>query len=61
MVEGGIEVLEADVAAPTAELVERTIFHGGTLSAFGYRDFRLLWSGAFLSNVGTWIHTTALL
>lgn len=26
-----------------------------------YRDFRLLWSGAFLSNVGTWIHNTALL
>jgi len=33
----------------------------GTFSSFRYRDFRLLWSGAFLSNVGTWIHNTALL
>lgn len=59
--EDEVEVLEADVTAPTGELVRETIFHGGTLSAFGHRDFRLLWSGAFLSNVGTWIHTTALL
>jgi MFS family permease len=57
----GLEVLEADVGAPTTGLIDRTIFRGGVLSAFGYRDFRLLWSGAFLSNVGTWIHTTALL
>lgn len=41
--------------------METTLFRGGVLSAFGYRDFRLLWSGAFISNVGTWIHTTALL
>ncbi len=34
---------------------------GGVLSSFRHRDFRLLWSGAFLSNVGTWIHNTALL
>jgi len=59
--EDEVEVLESDVAAPTSELVRETIFRGGTLSAFGHRDFRLLWSGAFLSNVGTWIHTTALL
>lgn len=52
---------EADVAAPTTELMQKSLFHGGVLSAFGYRDFRLLWSGAFLSNVGTLIHTTALL
>ncbi len=52
---------EADVAAPTTELVDKSLFHGGVLSAFGYRDFRLLWSGAFLSNLGTLIHNTALL
>ena len=61
MPEDQVEVLEADVAAPTGELIRETLFHGGTLSAFGHRDFRLLWSGAFLSNVGTWVHTTALL
>lgn len=31
------------------------------LASFRHRDFRLLWSGAFVSNVGTWIHNTALL
>ena len=56
-----VEVLESDVTAPTPALVRGTLFQGGTLSAFGHRDFRLLWSGAFLSNVGTWVHTTALL
>jgi len=59
--EDEVEVLESDVTAPTTALVRGTLFNGGTLSAFGHRDFRLLWSGAFLSNVGTWIHTTALL
>lgn len=52
---------EADVAAPTTDLLDRSLLRGGALSAFGHRDFRLLWSGAFLSNVGTLIHTTALL
>lgn len=33
----------------------------GALASFAYRDFRLVWSGAFLSNVGTWVHNTALL
>lgn len=28
--------------------------------AFSYRDFRLLWFGAFTSSVGTWIQQTAL-
>ncbi len=56
-----LETLEADVAAPPPGIVRRTAFRGGALSAFRYRDFRLLWSGAFLSNVGTWIHTTVLL
>ncbi len=56
-----VEVLEANVTAPTTELIDRSLIRGGALSAFGYRDFSLLWSGAFLSNVGTLIHTTALL
>ena len=34
---------------------------GGVLSAFANRDFSVLWSGAFISNVGTWIQTAALL
>lgn len=49
---------EADAAAPPGG---RTIFSGGVLSALGHRDYRLLWTGAFVSNIGTWIHTAALL
>jgi predicted MFS family arabinose efflux permease len=32
----------------------------GFLSAFGYRNFRLLWTGAFLSSIGTWTQDVAL-
>lgn len=30
-----------------------------TFKAFTYRDYRLLWSGAFLSSVGTWMQEVA--
>lgn len=33
----------------------------GMFVSFRYRDFRLLWTGAFVSNLGTWIHNTALM
>ena len=56
-----VEEMEADLEAPTTELVRRTLFKGGILSALGYRDYRLLWSGALVSNIGTWVHITALL
>jgi len=32
----------------------------GFLAAFGYRGYRLLWIGAFLSSVGTWTQDVAL-
>jgi MFS family permease len=32
----------------------------GTLAPFAYRDFRLLWSGLLVSNLGTWMQFTAL-
>jgi MFS family permease len=32
----------------------------GFLAAFTFRGFRLLWAGAFLSSVGTWIQDVAL-
>jgi predicted MFS family arabinose efflux permease len=32
----------------------------GFLAAFAVRDFRLLWTGAFLSSVGTWTQDVAL-
>jgi MFS family permease len=50
---------KAEQATPPA--LARTKFkRGGVLSAFGYRDFSILWSGALLSNTGTWIHMSAL-
>ena len=30
-----------------------------TFKAFTYRDFRLLWAGAFTSSVGTWMQEVA--
>ena len=32
----------------------------GFLAPFGYRDFRLLWTGMFVGNLGTWMQFTAL-
>ncbi len=32
----------------------------GFLSAFGFRGYRILWTGAFLSSVGTWTQDVAL-
>jgi len=32
----------------------------GFLAAFEYPAFRFLWTGAFLSSVGTWIQDVAL-
>lgn len=32
----------------------------GFLQAFKHRDYRLLWSGAFLSSIGTWTQDVAL-
>jgi MFS family permease len=45
---------------PPAEPGGKTPLRGGVLSAFGYRDFSLIWSGALLSNIGTWVHMSAL-
>ena len=32
---------------------------GGMFRALGYRNFRLFWAGAFLSNTGTWMQAVA--
>jgi MFS family permease len=43
---------EADAPPPRGRLAR-------TFSALHYRDFRLLWIGAFLSTTGTWMQTVA--
>jgi len=40
-------------------LVAAQPFLKRTLAAFGYRDFRVLWFGAFTSTVGTWMQKVA--
>jgi hypothetical protein len=39
--------------APAEPFLQRT------LAAFSYRDFRVLWFGAFTSTVGTWMQKVA--
>jgi predicted MFS family arabinose efflux permease len=56
-----LEEIESDTLCPTTKVDGRTLFRGGALSALRNRDFGLLWSGAFLSNIGTWMQTAALL
>lgn len=39
----------------------RVPHHAGSfLAPFGFRDFRLLWTGMFVGNLGTWMQFTAL-
>lgn len=41
-------------------LATRSVGHfSRTFNAFRYRDFRLMWSGAFTSTTGTWMQTVA--
>ncbi len=54
--EGHLEVLEADVAEPTAEVVRRA----GTFESFRHRAFTWFWLGSLVSNTGTWMQATAL-
>jgi MFS family permease len=37
-----------------------SIFSSATLRPLKLRDFRLIWGGALVSNIGTWMETTAL-
>lgn len=39
----------------------RSVFKGTVFSAFGERDYAVLWTGALVSNIGTWVQTAALL
>jgi MFS family permease len=51
--------VEADTVVPPAALV-RQGWLASTFESFGYRDFTLFWSGALVSNVGTWMQNAAL-
>ncbi len=49
-----------DEAESTRPSEKRQAREASALSSLLMRDFRFLWAGAFVSNVGTWIHNTAL-
>jgi MFS family permease len=51
--------IEADVAVPPPALVRRG-WLAGTFESLRHRDFALFWTGALLSNVGTWMQNAAL-
>jgi MFS family permease len=51
--------MEADTVLPPAVLVRRG-WVASTFESFRYRDFTLFWSGALVSNVGTWMQNAAL-
>jgi MFS family permease len=50
------ETTEANVGSPPQDVVRK----GGTFEAFRYRAYALFWSGAVVSNVGTWMQNYAL-
>ncbi|HYE76749.1 MAG TPA: MFS transporter, partial [bacterium] len=60
MAHGELRIQEAATDAATAQAIElgaaapRGLFH-----SFRYRDFALFWTGACLSNVGTWMQMVA--
>ncbi len=54
--EDRVETLEADEEAPPQSIAS----HGGTFQSFRNRDFTWFWSGALVSNVGTWMQNYAL-
>lgn len=51
--------VEADIEFPSAAIVRRT-WLANTFESFRHRDFTLFWSGALVSNTGTWMQNAAL-
>src|SRR5512139_762149 len=43
----------------SSQVFDKPGFFKRTFEAFGYRDFRLMWAGAFTSTTGTWMQTVA--
>ncbi len=54
------EILQSEAASPEAEIIEETERGGRPFVSLQYPEYRYLWSGSFLSNIGTWIQTVAL-
>lgn len=50
-----------DMTTVAMETMQEEVRHGGVFSAFRFKNFALFWTGAFISNTGTWIQTAVLL
>src|SRR5438309_9166664 len=50
----------ADDATEALVDADRTYKRGTAGAALRHRDFRLVWGGTFLSNIGTWMQNIAL-
>ncbi len=50
--------MSEDVRVTPVTEANESIF-GGTFRALSYRNYRLIWIGFFLSNIGTWMQTVA--
>jgi len=53
-------VLETEVTSPEAAIIEKTARQGRLFAALKHQEYRYLWTGALLSNIGTWIQSIAL-
>ncbi|HZD59007.1 MAG TPA: MFS transporter, partial [Anaerolineae bacterium] len=54
------EILETETTAPEAGIIQEGARRRPLFAALYSREYRYLWSGALLSNIGTWIQTVAL-
>lgn len=54
------EILETEATSPEANVIEQGTRRWQLFSSLGYPEYRYLWSGALLSNIGTWIQSVAL-
>ena len=57
--EGEKSTTETAESQPATEDGGQASFFSRTFKAFGYRDFRFVWAGAFTSTTGTWMQSVA--
>jgi MFS family permease len=56
LVPGSVAEAESDTSSPP----DRIVRSGGTFESFKHRAYMLFWSGALVSNVGTWMQSAVI-
>jgi MFS family permease len=59
-VDDGCPTSIAEAESDTSSPPDRVVRSGGTFESFKHRAFLLFWSGALVSNVGTWMQTAVI-